>query len=203
MSKIFYISLIIMLTTIIEQIRQMYMFNEFFMKQSASLLLIDFWYLELAFIICSILVSIVFFIYRFNEKIIWPLLSTILQIIYFYYVWTTAFRYYSSPVLFLTERKAIWEKGLQKIIPQIYKQYKCCGFLLNQTSNKCKEEEIPCSRAIIKKIGNNLSDFVSRDFSLSFIHVASMISIWATYFLGGIEFDQEPENKPGENYQAL
>lgn len=194
MSKVFYLSLIAMMTTVIGSLLSAYQFYDFWMKQTAKELLFDFWILELSYIACSLLVSAVFFIYRFCEFIIWPIVSTIIQIVYFAYVWTTIFNFYENPVGFISAKREVWNGYTNMTKQEVYSQYKCKGFVSEDLSVTDRVTYMPCSRSIYRKLGSELLSHASNQFTMSFIHVASMISIWLTHFMGGIEFDQTPEN---------
>lgn len=40
-------------------------------------------------------------------------------------------------------------------------------------------------------------------FIFSFTHILGIVTIWLVYILGGVDYDQEPKNRPDANYVSL
>ena len=200
MSKLFYFSLIFILTTIIDQIYEMYNFYTICKKEKAYFMFSIFWKLDIFSLIITIFIAALFFLYRFDEKIKWPIWSSIVDLIFISILWTMIYQYYFDPLKFLqVYSKKQWKKyqnshELNQIIIDISKKYKCCGFDENNSKEICNENKISCTRAIIKNCRKNLSSHIKKLFNISFFHIAGILSIWITYFLGGIEYDQNINN---------
>lgn len=201
MRKIFYITLIIILSTALEQVQEIYEFGKFCSKQSASFLFVDFYYLEASLISCSLIVSLIFILYRYNEKIIFPILSSFCELVYLAFAWSTIFKYYSDPVNFIQRRKPIWNKYINSnISSKIFSQYKCNGF---DDIEILQNDKQACSKAIFKSCSIFLNFHFSSCFIFSFTHILGIVTIWMVYILGGVDYDQEPKNRPDANYVSL
>lgn len=148
MRKIFYITLIIILSAALEQVQEIYEFGKFCSKQSASFLFVDFYYLEASLISCYLIVSLIFILYRYNEKNIFPILSSFRELVYLAFAWSTIFKYYSDPVNFIQRRKTIWNKYINSnISSKIFSQCKCNGLDNIEFLQNGKQA---CSKAIFK-----------------------------------------------------
>jgi hypothetical protein len=190
MSKVFYISLMALMMSLLAVGLSTYQFYRFLGQQSASALLRDFLFLGLSYIATALVVAALFVVYRFHEHATWPIVSTCVQFLYLSFLWATVFSFYSDPVRFFESKRAVWE-GCDHT--EINRQYKCCGF---DASARCGPDELPCSRAIAKRLARQLMTEASWQLSLALIHIGAMAALWATHCLGGIEFDQTPQNQP-------
>jgi hypothetical protein len=190
MSKVFYISLMALLMSSLAAGLSTYQFYQFLDRQPASALLRDFLFLDLSYIATALIVAALFVVYRFHEHVAWPVFSTCVQLLYLSFLWATVFAFYSDPVHFFESKRAIWEYCNHA---EINRQYKCCGF---DATARCALGELPCSRAIAKRLAMQLMSEMSWQLSLAVIHIGAMAAIWVTHCLGGIEFDQIPQNQP-------
>jgi hypothetical protein len=190
MSKVFYISLMALLTSSLAVGLSTYQFCQFLDRQSASSLLRDFLFLDLSYIATTLVVAALFVVYRFHEHATWPIVSTCVQLLYLSFLCATVFSFYSDPVHFFESKRAVWERCDHN---EINRQYKCCGF---DAGARCGPGELPCSRAIAKRLARHLMTEASWQLSLAVVHIGAMAAIWATHCLGGIEFDQTPQNQP-------
>lgn len=206
MSKVFYLTLIIILSTSLAQIQEIYVFWKFCRQHAISFLFVDFYYLETSLITCSIIVSLLFIAYKYNRKIIFPILITIGELLYLSFAWSTIFCYYSDPINFLQRRKSIWDNYIKfNEAENIYSRYNCCGFDENDKPEICqiKKLNLSCTRKIFKLCAINLNYHFSNCFFFSFIHVFGIAVIWIYYNIGEVNYDQLPINKLDSNYEAL
>jgi hypothetical protein len=193
MSKVFYLSLIALLSTTIFVPVLAYQDYKSTSRHSASILLRDFWRLDLSYILTSLLISGFFFGYRFWEHIAWPLVTTAVQLTYLLFSCAFVFSFYSDPVGFFASREKLFRELSN---PQaLYLEYRCCGFAIDPPRNECGDQ-ISCARAIARAMLPELMGSVSRHIALAGLHIAAGAAIWVTHAFGGIEFDQPPQNQP-------
>jgi len=152
------------------------------------------------YLIVTVFASIFFFGYRFNETKFYPILCSLLQGSYIVLSWSFCIWFCSNPISYIERKSSIWNNidyNLNKT--KLMNKYNCCGLTYSDTQNStiCQNQNIwSCSRAIINQEGSKLRSRAFNQFSFSFIHLAALVSIWATHLLGGIEYEDKLSNKP-------
>jgi hypothetical protein len=191
MSKVFYFSLIALLSTVILAPLTAHHMSQSVSKHSAAFLLRDFRVLDLADVLSSLVTSLFFFGYRFWENVAWPIAATVVQSVYLGYACSVVFSFYENPVGFFESQEALWGKANTSAV---YAQYQCCGFAVGEDRGGCVEQ-LPCARAIARAMATELFGAAAGHLLLAAVHIAAGCAFWATHALGGIEFDQPPQNQ--------
>ena len=199
MSKVFYFSLIAMMTMSIHNVLNLLYEFESILNSPSLFLTFEFLFFDLSYIIVSIFASIFFFGYRFNESIKYPIYCTLLQGTYIVFSWIFCIWFCNNPIKYLELKNFIWnDKKYLFNVTNLIAKYNCCGLTLNDSKflPQCKDKQIwSCSRAIINNEGSKLRSRAFTQFSFSFIHLAALASIWITHILGGVEFEDKANSK--------
>jgi hypothetical protein len=198
MSKVFYLSLIALMSLLVGSGLPIYQFYQFTLHHPASFLLTEFWVLHFMYVGIALIVSMLFFIYRFNQHVVWPIICTITQIVYLTYVYMTLYGFYSNPVGFFESKENLWNSQPADQTYAASERYHCCGFRLANFNGECRYA-LPCARAISKTLSHDLMEEAYTHITMCQVHIISMIAIWFTHLMGGIEFDQAPRHVPVHN----
>jgi hypothetical protein len=193
MSKVFYISLILLLSTVVMAPLSLYYTNRAAAGHSASALTRDFRLLDGAYFATSLVISAFFFGYRFWEHLAWPVAATSVEAVYLAFAWALLFSFYSDPIGFFQSRDGLW---LALPDPDaVYRQYRCCGFPRADAPAQCGDRP-PCARAVARAMLQGLLARAATHIALAALHVGAIAAMWLTHALGGIEFDRPPA-RPG------
>ena len=193
MDKVFYFSLIGMLSiglySVLDILQQ---YSEISESDVASLCRETVFY-DLLFVVVCFVSSGLFFLYRFHQGYLLPILTTIVDFTYFFLSWRFCISYCSDPVRYLSQKTELWDsKEFENSKQSIMSEFGCCGINYNQSINKtyCSRNQVwPCSNAVALHKGRDLREKVWGQFTKSFMHLGTLLAIWVTEWTGGLEED--------------
>ena len=198
MDKPFFIGLIAILSFAVYSI--LGLFNEYsdFGTTDLGMIFPEFIVYDLMFIIISFCVSGLFFLYRYKQIFVFPLLCSLIQCFYIFIIWRFCVRYCTDPVGYIAKKNGLWSfKEFEHFKLDLKETYDCCGFSANDTkSEECVKKNVwSCSCAVALHKGKVLREKVWGEFTKSFLHIAASFAFWSTHLTGGIEEDFFDKNK--------
>ena len=203
MDKVFYFSLIGMLSIGLYSILEIFQEYSEIGESYVSLLCSEFVFYDLLFVIICFVSSGLFFLYRFHQGFLFPILATIVDFAYFYISWKFCISYCGDPVNYISQKTKIWDaQEFSKAKQGIMNEYGCCGINYMQSINDsyCHNHHgWSCANAVALHKGRELRERVWGQFTKSFMHMGTLLAIWVTEWTGGLEEDIYNDKKRNTN----